>query len=416
MTPLAFIRVGLLIGLAHAGLAAGCSPDRAAEARLAELSQECLVNSDCAAPLMCVFERCHVECVTTKDCDGTQRCVGALEPERVCQLEQESTCKTSADCAGGFVCSQDGACRDVCASDAECVGEQSCTKGVCAELAELDDNGELPRVLAQQDCRLGSDCDAGSICLQGVCSPQCRSDRDCAAGETCADGTCQAPEPEVQCSCREDVDCAAGETCDGCACQPGPAPECLVAADCEPGRRCLAGACSCGCVDARDCPESRVCDGCVCIPEPPVSVVNDAIIRSAADLDLMRGVREVKGTLMLVTVTTTAGLETLESVGDLNVSFVNVEAVGQSPLAGLEGLTLIRGNLSFVDVNLPELELNPALSVEGDVSFSGGTSCQMIAALEVMLIANGFDGCFASYCPGDCSGSCVAGACVPATL
>lgn len=416
MKPLAFIRAGLLLGLAQAWAAAGCSPDRSAEASLGELSQECLVNSDCAEPLLCVFERCHVECVTTKDCDGTLRCVGAHEPERVCQLEQDATCQTSADCTTGLVCSQDSACRDVCARDADCVGAQRCTKGVCAEPAELDDDGELPRVLAQQDCRLASDCDAGSICLHGVCSPQCRSDRDCAAGETCADGTCQAPEPQVQCACREDVDCAADETCDGCACQPGPVPECVVAADCEPGMRCVAGVCSCGCVDDRDCPESRVCDGCVCIPEPPVSVLNDAIIRSAADVDLMRGIREVTGTLMLIAVTTTAGLETLESVGDLNVSFVQGEPVGPSPLAGLASLTSITGSLSFVQVNLPTLELNPALSVEGDVSFSGGTSCQTIAALEATLIANGFDGCFASYCPGDCAGSCVAGECVPATL
>jgi hypothetical protein len=415
MKPLAFIRAGLLLGLAHAWLAAGCSPDRSAEVSLGELSQECLVNSDCAEPLLCVFERCHVECVTTKDCDGTLRCVGAREPERVCQLEQDSTCRTSADCTSGLTCSQDGACRDVCVSDADCVGQQRCTKGVCAEPAELDDNGELPRILAQQDCRLDSDCDLGSICLRGVCAPQCRSDRDCEAGEICADGACQAPEPEVRCSCREDVDCAAGETCDGCACQPARAPECVLAADCEPGERCLNGVCSCGCVDDRDCPASRVCDGCICVPEPPVSVVDDAIIRSAADLDLMRGVLEVRGTLMLIAVTTTAGLETLESVGDLNVSYVNMEAVGPSPLAGLLGLTAIKGNLSFVDVNLTALELNPALSVEGDVSFSGGTSCQTIAALEASLIANGFDGCFASYCSGDCAGSCVAGKCVAAT-
>jgi hypothetical protein len=410
------ITASVCLCLAHALFIPACSSDDAAEPTVDGLSGDCLVNSDCAAPLVCAFQRCHVECVTTKDCDGTLRCVGAHEPERVCQLEQDSTCKTSADCTTGLVCSQDAACRDVCASDGDCVGEQSCTKGVCAESAELDESGELPRVLAQQDCRLASDCDGGSICLQGVCSPQCRGDRDCAAGETCTDGTCQAPEPQVQCACREDVDCAAAETCDGCSCQPGPAPECVVAADCDPGERCVAGECSCGCVDDRDCPESQVCDGCVCSAEPPVSVLNDAIIRSAADVDLMRGVREVKGTLMLIAVTTTAGLEALESVGDLNVSYVSLAAVGPSPLAGLESLTQIRGNLSFVEVNLPVLELNPALSVAGDVSFSGGTSCQTIAALEAALVANGFDGCFASYCPGDCAGSCAAGECVPATL
>ena len=94
---------------------AGCSSEEKKPTSLAEQSGGCLVNSDCAAPLVCAFQRCHVECVTTRDCDGTLRCVGAHEESRVCQLEQEATCKTSADCVKGFVCGSDGACRDCCA-------------------------------------------------------------------------------------------------------------------------------------------------------------------------------------------------------------------------------------------------------------------------------------------------------------
>src|SRR5688572_31462836 len=32
-----------------------------------------------------------------------------------------------------------------------------------------------------------SDCEAGSICLQGVCLAECRGDRDCGAGGVCKD-------------------------------------------------------------------------------------------------------------------------------------------------------------------------------------------------------------------------------------
>ncbi len=125
----------LIAGLVLLASFAGCSSEPAPETRLAELSRSCLVNSDCAEPLVCAFQRCHVECITTRDCDGNLRCVGAHERAQVCQLELEASCKTSADCAPGFVCSGDGACRDVCVSDRQCVGEQLCIQGVCADRA-----------------------------------------------------------------------------------------------------------------------------------------------------------------------------------------------------------------------------------------------------------------------------------------
>lgn len=413
MSQRAFVRASVIVCLAQALLAPGCSPgdDLAA---LGGVSDECLINSDCGERLVCAFQRCHVECITTRDCDGTSRCVGAHELERVCQLEEEASCKTNADCVAGFTCSQDGACRDVCASDRECIGEQLCVKGVCAEPYELDDTGELPQVLAHRDCQLSSDCAEGSICAHGACLPECRSERDCALGETCTEGACRAPDPEPPCECHEDVDCNAGETCVACACRSGPAPDCVTNKDCDPGQRCVNGQCDDECKEDRDCPASRVCDTGACVPKPPLAIVKDAIIENAEDLALMRNVREVEGTLVLRSLSTTEGLEQLVTVGDLQLIYLAFDEGAPSVLSGLSNLKHIRGDLLFVSTRLPTIDLNPALVVDGSVTFQvspAQIACGTIATFESQLRSGGFTGCLASSCADDCATSCNDGVC-----
>jgi hypothetical protein len=432
--------------LAHVGasalvlalLASACSQDSKRQQALTDVSGGCLVNSDCAAPLVCAFQRCHVECVTTRDCDGSLRCVGAHEASRVCQLEVESQCKTSADCVAGFVCGSDGACRDFCQSDGECVGSQVCTKGVCAEPSELDASGSLPQVLPLSTCRLNSDCAEGLRCAAGNCVPECVNDRDCTAGEACDAGACRTRaalqcqtddectpdgascvEGQCQCACHADVDCAAGESCEGCVCHPGPAPECAGPADCAPSKQCVDGACVCSCVADRDCPTGLSCDGCACVAPAPATVIHDATLKDAADIQRMQGVVEVETKLTLngQNLISTTGLEGLRTVGSLELSYLPPNTAtdpnAPAPLAGLAGLTLIRGDLLITNVTLAPIAFNPALQVGGNISvaFTSSMSCTDLQALEQTFRAHGFTGTFFTIYDGGCGGSCCAGVC-----
>lgn len=412
----------LLLALG-ATLFSACGQTESAVQKLAELSHGCLVNSDCAAPLVCAFQRCHAECVTTRDCDGTLRCVGAKEAARVCQLEDESKCQTSADCAPTFVCGSDGSCRDRCTTDAECIGEQVCTAGVCAEPSELDESGKLPQTLAHVSCRLNSDCAEGQQCVGGACVDQCRDDRDCAVGDRCVEGACRdggevCTGERCACACREDVDCEGGEVCDGCACQPGPEPECESALDCGDGKRCVRGSCACACREARDCADGLTCDGCACrTSEPSERVIHDATLRSARDVALMAHVTEVETELRISGLgsTSTAGLEKLHTVGQLTLEDASSLAWLAREDAGLSGLRLIKGDLRLLGLNsLAELGLSPDLRVEGNVILWGTQlSCPQIGVFEDTLRANGFDGTFESQYNGECMGQCVAGVCDP---
>ena len=407
--------------LAVFALTQACSNDPEPLVSLADVNQDCLVNSDCADPWVCAFQRCHVECTTSRDCSGELRCVGVNEPERVCQLEVEANCRTSADCVPGFVCGQDGACRDECSADTECVGEQLCVRGLCAEPRELDDHGDLPQVLATASCRLSSDCQDGARCVEGTCLPECRSERDCAAGESCEGGACKLVEVEAPCACHEDVDCGATETCDGCACQPIPAPECVVTTDCGPGLRCLGGVCDDECREDRDCAASQVCDDGACVePAPTTTVVADAVIDNALDVALMRGVTKVQNKLRITgtSLGSTAGLEQLESVGSLEILrlFVPVtadvaasEEARSTVLAGLSGLRHIYGDVYLEGGNLLALPFGDGLIIDGNVNiFAGTLSCAAIYEFQQRVTVKlGF----MSNLSGGCSGACDAGAC-----
>lgn len=420
-----------LANLLALSFAPACSSDKKTAIAMTEVGGDCLVNSDCSAPLVCTFQRCHVECVTTRDCDGTLRCVGAHEASRVCQLDIEASCKTLADCASGLVCSSDGSCRDHCEADDECIGDQVCTQGACAEPAELDASGKLPVEL----CHLSSDCPSGQRCAAGSCVAECVTDRDCALGQACDAGACRAVvgsecqaddecpragasclEGKCHCQCLADVDCNGGETCDGCACQPPPAPECQSSTDCEDGKQCHSGACDCSCVTDRDCERGFSCDGCACIPPVGPTTIHDATIKDSNDLALMRGITTVETKLLLTsnTLTTTSGLESLTSVGSLELqSLWGLDPQSPNPFAGLSNLTLIDGDFEINNVPITSIELNPKLRITGKVLIHyTQMTCETLYALQQLFAAHGPITLFDAPNNGDCSqGACSLGQC-----
>src|SRR5262245_61272414 len=61
--------VPLALGLPCA-VSSGCSCDdsSAEDIRRAAIAEGCVLDSDCAENLVCAWQRCHVQCQTTKDC------------------------------------------------------------------------------------------------------------------------------------------------------------------------------------------------------------------------------------------------------------------------------------------------------------------------------------------------------------
>ena len=182
--------------------AASCSSDETSA--VARLGDGCLLNSDCNDDLVCVFRRCHIECETSGDCptdgDGNRlRCVVGDKPDHVCQLADETACAYHSECPGEQICGPDGACRDQCQTDRDCVEGQSCLEqGVCAEPEELNDEGELEGVVQPEEqetglpCAYDSQCEGVApeggppfVCINGGCNYGCYTTVDCEPNFEC---------------------------------------------------------------------------------------------------------------------------------------------------------------------------------------------------------------------------------------
>jgi hypothetical protein len=261
-----------------------------------QLAEGCLVNTDCQAPLVCAFRRCHQQCTDDRDCTRPSRCVPADRPFNVCLLPQDvpdGGCRYNSQCPEGLVCNRDFECRSECLATIDCLPGQVCVERGCAFPDEEVDGGYLVPPGAQVVsglCRYHSDCAQPLACLGGVCLPECREDRDCAVGFSCLGGRCAVPAADggfdggARCiyssdcelplvcrsgfcvpECRQDRDCAAGFSCLSSRCLPTPpgGPDasvpsgygqpCTLTSQCAPQLDCRNGACVFECVTARDC-------------------------------------------------------------------------------------------------------------------------------------------------------------------
>jgi len=176
-----FLRGCALASLLISALALACSSDTPP---LADLSQGCLVNTDCNSPLVCAFRRCHNQCMTTRDCPVGTRCVASDRPFHVCQLAEEKECVYNSSCPKGQVCGVDHQCRDQCQGDSDCLAEQKCISGTCADFSELRDGG-LNVVVSDagpstgQPCSYNSQCPSSLVCRSGLCQVECLTAVDC---------------------------------------------------------------------------------------------------------------------------------------------------------------------------------------------------------------------------------------------
>ena len=87
------------------------------------------------------------------------------------------------------MCGIDERCRDACVTSRDCLKDQTCTSGTCADATDLV-SGMLPQVTdaggGGTPCVHATECPDNLVCLRsGVCGPECVQDKDCFVTWTC---------------------------------------------------------------------------------------------------------------------------------------------------------------------------------------------------------------------------------------
>lgn len=176
---------------------------------VALMGSGCILDSDCQAPLVCAYERCHAACEETRDCPEGSRCVVVDKPLSVCQLEDEQTCAFTSDCPAGQICAPDLECHMQCLASEDCPAGEVCVDNACALPEELVD-GKLPGAAPpdEPECYYDSQCPEGLECREGSCKVPCLGDADCPVNHLCTDdGQCELDPTKVPCVPGEQDSC-----------------------------------------------------------------------------------------------------------------------------------------------------------------------------------------------------------------
>src|SRR5258706_6433608 len=80
--------------------------------------------------------------------------------------------------------------------DSDCLADQKCVSGTCAEKTELHDGGltvvtKEAGPVSGQTCSYNSQCPDRMICSRGICQPECMASSDCTGGRQCVQNRCQ---------------------------------------------------------------------------------------------------------------------------------------------------------------------------------------------------------------------------------
>lgn len=210
-----------------------------------KLAEGCLLNSDCEAPLVCVFRRCHQPCTTGRDCPMGSDCQAQGDPPAlVCT---QLSCR-DLPCPAGMLCGDDFTCRRGCLGVSDCAEGQRCASNQCVWPESTRPDGGFPP--ARQTCQRNSDCpqtDGGLFlaCRAGSCAPECFGQPDCPTDATCTFGRCVTnqvtPNPGARCEYNSQcADAGAGAFCIGGLC----GPQCITGRDCSASQLCDRGACA----------------------------------------------------------------------------------------------------------------------------------------------------------------------------
>ena len=149
--------------------------------------------------------------------------------------------------------------------------------------------------------------------------------------------------------------------------------------------------------------------------------VDDAEVDTLFDIQRLTHVTEVRGQLRISgSLTSLAGLEGIGTVGSLVIDNSSLGATplpDVSPLAGLSGLRLIRGDLEIRNTRLSSLAFDPLPKIGGNVALDSNYALSTCAVLDfrARLLAQGFTGTFIHTGQElECSGACDRATCVVA--
>jgi hypothetical protein len=155
-------------------------------------------------------------CCGVGSCDDGLACVAGTCFASTCGGSYQACCSSGAPCAAGLTCSG-GFCSDAtmadggqadcgmrggtcCAGNPRCGASLACLGGVCMDAPPCGSEGMA--------CCSGATCEAGNVCVDGVCRREVAIPMCAALGAACAVGT----------------DCCSGNCGSGRTCQSGPPP------------------------------------------------------------------------------------------------------------------------------------------------------------------------------------------------
>ena len=165
-------------------LASGCAPSPYGLSQ----GEQCELNSDCDAPLVCRIGYCRRECSTSRDCAAGLDCVEDNSGLGACQLPRETSCVRDSDCPESLVCTM-GECTNECACppDEPC---PDCPPG--AACITRTDGSQACLDPSTRSCVWNSDCDVSTnefVCaFDQRCRIECRVGvvpSDCRFGDVC---------------------------------------------------------------------------------------------------------------------------------------------------------------------------------------------------------------------------------------
>lgn len=142
------------------------------------IGSECELTTQCAAPLVCRLGYCRDECRVNRDCRAGLVCLRDDRGLGACSLPDQDTCTHNSDCMLPLVCIM-GRCSEACMSDVDCPAGARCATDPSGTGTGCVDPSTM-------DCDYNSDCGDPYICTPDhQCREQCHTDRDCRDGTVC---------------------------------------------------------------------------------------------------------------------------------------------------------------------------------------------------------------------------------------
>jgi hypothetical protein len=220
-------------------------------------------DSECGDGWHCAESDTLEWCTTSIVCEGSRyTCIaeGIFEAGR--------SCLANSECVEGAHCSRiEAEARQVCRLD-ECMRDSECSEGEMCR--NFDCITTLGASCSDQSGEYG--CSDHEICSEGECvaappegGNSCWNDSDCAPDAPCTYGTgvplCATCADDEQCTDPEASYCHEGHCgiCNASSCAPRHCDErqgcveCLQDEHCQPGGRCVNGACNASCDQQEEC-------------------------------------------------------------------------------------------------------------------------------------------------------------------